>query len=241
VLYVGTSGYAYSEWKGEGLLYPPKLKKDDFLNYYASRFNSLESEQTFYGIPKEATIEKWLAAFPDGFKVSPKLLQSVTHFARLKAASIPKVEAFVRDLEPIEKVVKLGPILIQLPPDLSRNDELIDTFLAGIPHREALLWAVEFRNESWHTPEVEAILRRHNVAWAMVETDEAQAQIRDTARHVYSRLRKLAYSDEELRKWAAHFGRISGAGRDAFIYCRHKDVPRPWDWADRIRELQQTQ
>jgi len=236
-LHVGISGYAYKEWKGDGLFYPPTLKNDDFLKYYASRYNGLESEQTFYRAPSDATVAKWLEAFPEGFKVSPKLLQGVTHYARLKPSSVELVEEFVRTLGPIEKAGKLGPILIQLPPNLKRDDELLAYFLNAIPKRDSLTWAVEFRNDSWHTQEVEEILRHNGVAWAAVETDEAEAQVRDTAPHVYVRLRKLAYTDEELQRWSAFFNSAVSGGKDCFVYCRHKDVPEPWVWADRLIEL----
>ncbi len=125
----------------------------------------------------------------------------------------------------------------QWVPNFKRDDERLSSFLSEIPHRPTLRWAIEFRNESWHTTEVEEILRSHGVAWAVVETDEEAAQLRTTADFVFSRLRRIEYTDDQLKTWAEFFSRQVAEGRDCFVYCRHKDTVAPWKWADRLREL----
>lgn len=237
-LYIGLSGYSYPEWQGEGLLYPPTLKKSHFLNYYVSRYSALESDGTFRRMPSDSAVAKWNKEFPEGFCYSPKMHQSVTHFKRLKPESYDIVSEFVKPLELLEKSGKLGPILIQLPPNFKRNDDLLAEFLANIPHRETIRWAIEFRNTSWHSDEVEVILAKHNVAWAAVETDDEQAQLRHSSPEFsYVRLRQLTYSDEQLKKWAEYFRGLIGERKDCFVFCRHKDTVAPWTWADRILEL----
>lgn len=228
---IGLSGYSYREWQGEGKLYPPKLRQSDYLRFYAARYVALEAVGTFAHLPTEKTVAKWISDTPDDFQVCPKMHQRVTHFQRLKPESGEGVEEMVETLEPVQKAGKLGPTLIQLPPNLKRNDHLLDTFLAGLP---PLAWAVEFRHESWNAPEVEALLRAHRVAWVAEDTDESDAVLRHTAAFHYVRLRKSAYDDAALAKWASS---LKTSGKDAYVFCRHTDIPAPWLWADRLKEL----
>ncbi|AIE87238.1 DUF72 domain-containing protein [Fimbriimonas ginsengisoli] len=236
-MYIGLSGFSYPEWKGEGLFYPPTVKAADFLRYYATRYNALESVGTFRQIPSESSVSKWIDATPAGFKVSPKMLESVTHRARLKPEGMTALHDFIKAIEPAERAGKLGPILVQLPPNMKRNDDLLAAFLSDIPHRDTLTWAIEFRNESWQAPEIEAMLRAKNIAWVAEDTDKADAQRRDTAAHLYVRLRRLDYSDDQLQEWAAYLKSEAAEGKDCYVYCRHKDVEAPWLWADRLQEL----
>jgi uncharacterized protein YecE (DUF72 family) len=236
-LYLGLSGYSYKEWQGEGLFYPPELKQKQFLDYYASRFNALEADGTWYKMPGEAQVEKWISETDPGFLYSPKMHRKVTHFARLKPESIDALEFFLKRLAPLEQAGKLGTTLIQLPPNLGRDDERLATFLAAIPHRSSLPWAIEFRHDSWHCQEVETLLRSHNVAWVAADTDDADAQRRDTADHVYCRLRKTDYTDDMLRSWADYFGAKLNDGKSVTIFGKHEDAERPWEWVDRLRDL----
>lgn len=236
-LYVGLSGYAYKEWQGEGRFYPPGLKQREYLEYYASRYNALEADGTWYQMPSEASVAKWMAGTPEGFKVSPKMHREVTHFKRLKPESFPALQAFVKSLEAMETSGRLGTLLIQLPPNLKRNDELLAAFLAEVPVRDSLPWSVEFRNESWHAPEVEAMLRERGIGWVAADTDEADAQRRSTANHHYVRLRKSDYPEDRLKDWADYLKANLAEGRDCYVYCKHMDAEAPWLWADRLIEL----
>jgi uncharacterized protein YecE (DUF72 family) len=145
------------------------------------------------------------------------------------------LNAMLQRLEPLREMGKLGPILLQLPPNLKRDDGRLETFLESLPttHR----WAIEFRHESWHTDEIEQLLLRHAIAWAAVETDEREAEHRDTADFRYVRLRKSAYSESQLNRWAAHLQEASQKGKDCFIYCKHEDEGSPWLWADTLIRL----
>jgi uncharacterized protein YecE (DUF72 family) len=99
-LYVGLSGFSYKEWQGEGLFHPPSLKKDDYFLYYGTRYNSLESVGSAYSVPTAATVAKWISTSPDGFKVSPKMHQKVTHVARLKPQAMEVLRPFVERWSP---------------------------------------------------------------------------------------------------------------------------------------------
>lgn len=236
-LYVGLSGYSYKEWQGDGLFYPADLKQKDYLDYYASRFGAVEADGTWYKMPGEAQVEKWIADTPAGFRYSPKMHRKVTHFTRLKPEGLDSLEFFLKRLKPLEAAGKLGSVLLQLPPKLERDDSRLATFLTAIPKRESLPWAMEFRHESWHCAEVEELLRQHGIAWVAADTDDEDAQRRDTGSHVYARLRKSDYDEAMLRDWAGYFKSKLDLGKDCYVYCKHEDAEQPWVWADRIREL----
>jgi uncharacterized protein YecE (DUF72 family) len=234
---IGLSGYSYPEWQGEGLFYPAKLPKSQYLSFYASRYATVEGVGMFKRMPAESTAHKIIKDCRSNFHLSPKIHQSVTHFKRLKPESYPIVEDFLKPLAPLEAKQMLGPILIQLPPNFTLNLALLDAFLAAIPHRPGLKWAIEFRHPSWQTPDTEELLRQHAVAWVADDTDDADAVIRETADHHYIRLRKTDYPEDRLQLWSTRLREMAAHGHDSHVYVRHTDVVAPWLWADRLIEL----
>jgi uncharacterized protein YecE (DUF72 family) len=234
VIRIGLSGYSYPEWQGEGLFYPPSLPKAQYLNYYSTRYSTVEGVGMFVSMPAESTAAKVIKQCPPTFQLSPKMHQNVTHRKRLKAESIPIVNEFLEPLISLEEKGMLGPVLLQLPPNFGLNLELLAAFLAGIPRRPSLGWAIEFRNPSWQTPDTEKLLEKFGVSWVADDTDEADARIHSTADHLYVRLRKTDYSEQQLEDWARV---LKSDGRDAYVYVRHTDVEAPWRWADRLVQL----
>lgn len=237
MLHIGLSGYDYKEWQGEGLFYPADLKKAKYFEYYATRYNSLESNGTFQRIPTEGTVAKWIDNTPEGFTVSPKMVQNVTHFKRLGPEAIAIAEDFVRALEPLALAGKLGPIFLQLPPNLKRDDNRLQTFLDSMPGGKR--WAIEFRNESWNAPEILQFLRDRNIAWVIAETDDEPVEIIETADFNFIRMRKIDYTESEIKTWIARLENMVASGKDCFVYCRHKDTDGPWRWADQIKSALQ--
>lgn len=233
-VYIGLSGYSYKPWQGEGRFYPPELKQKEFLAFYSERYRAVEMDGTWYRMPGEDAVKMYNDGAPEGFKFCFKAHRQVTHMARLKAEAIDPLKFMLKRLEPLRS--HLGPILLQLPPNLKRDDLRLVAFLdrlpAEIPAQKR--WAIEFRNESWHAPEVEAILRERGVAWVAADTDESAAQRRDTADFCYARLRRTEYDAERLADWAAYF---RGLGKDCFVFCKHEDEGEPWIWADQLVEL----
>ncbi|MBI1333671.1 MAG: DUF72 domain-containing protein [Armatimonadetes bacterium] len=233
-LHIGLSGYDYKEWQGEGLFYAPTVKKANYLSAYAEQLNSLEANGTFQRMPSEASVAKWITSTPPTFTISPKMVQNVTHFKRLNPEAIDIAKEFIDVLKPLDKAGKLGPILLQLPPNFKRDDEKLSKFLDSFT---GVRWAVEFRNSSWNTPEVADLLRSRGAAFASVETDEEEAQTFDTAPYFFARLRRLEYTDEQLMVWGQVLKKHLANGKDCFVYCRHKDTVEPWKWAFRLRDV----
>src|SRR5580698_3306804 len=136
--WVGTSGFNYPEWRGS--FYPAKLPAAKMLAYYAERFRTVEINNTFYRMPNEKAVRSWSESTPEGFKLTLKAPQAITHYARLRDCAQP-VQRFV------EVAATLGPkqgaLLFQLPPYLKKDMVLLDAFLSTLPGVRA---AFEFRH-----------------------------------------------------------------------------------------------
>jgi uncharacterized protein YecE (DUF72 family) len=232
---IGLSGYSYKPWQGPGRFYPEGLKQVEFLRYYATRYETVELDGIWYRMPSEQAVRAWLELTPSNFIFAPKANRQITHLRRLKPEALSSVQVMLDRLDPLVKDRRLGPVLLQLPPNLSRDDDRLGNFLAQLSRD--IRWAVEFRHESWKTPEVEALLQTHGIAWASVETDDTSAERRDTAGFWYVRLRRSDYSETALAKWADWLKEAANGGKDCFIYCKHEDEGSPWVWADRLLEL----
>lgn len=234
---IGLSGYAYPEWQGDGLFYPPKLPKAKYLDHYSSVFSTVEGVGMFTRMPAESTAEKCIKVCPPNFQLSPKMHQAVTHFKRLKAECYPIVEDFLKPLAKLEEAGMMGPILVQLPPNFAAKPDILQGFLSALPKASGRRWAFEFRHPSWRSDEVESLLRDSSAATVCEDTDDGDAHFADTADHCYFRLRKTDYSDPELRVWAERIQELHRIGRDCYVYFRHTDVDAPWTWARRLIEL----
>ncbi len=233
--YIGLSGYSYKPWQGPGRFYPPTLKQAGFLGYYATRYDTVELDGVWYRLPSEKAVVDWLAATPPHFIFAPKVHRQISHRSRLKPEGYDFVRVMLGRLSALVSAKRLGPLLIQLPPNLMRDDDRLSAFLEQLP--ASVQWAIEFRHDSWHDTAVEALLRRFNVSWVAADTDERPAECRDTAHFWYVRLRRSAYDEGDLAKWAAKFRKMVDEGKSCYVYCKHEDEGAPWVWADRLREL----
>jgi len=151
----GTSGYAFKEWKGN--FYPTELKDDGFLGYYATKFPTVEINNTFYRLPKENVLMEWAAQVPQNFTFALKASQRITHHARLKEEAADTVDFLLRNTAKLGD--RLGPILFQLPPNLKKDVSRFRGFLGLLPSDRRYVF--EFRHESWFDDEVfDAMVRR---------------------------------------------------------------------------------
>ena len=167
---VGLSGYSYKPWKGEGRFYPEDLKAREFFDFYAKRYTTVEMDGTWYRMPSESMIEKWIEQAPAGFKYSPKMHRDVTHRMRLKPESLDSTKFFLKRLRPAAENGLLGPILVQLPPNLKIQFDRLSEYVQGLPRSTKelegegadapLAYAFEFRNDTWFTDEGARFLDR---------------------------------------------------------------------------------
>lgn len=230
MIHIGLSGYSYKPWVGR--FYPEGTKPDGYLAYYGTRYPTVEMDGTWYRMPSEKAVETWLANTPDPFWFVPKAHRDITHRARLKPDSYGSMKFMLERLSPMAKAGRLGPMLVQLPPNLKRDDDRLKAFLEAIPSGQR--YAFEFRNPTWNCAEVREILSAANAAWVASETDEDDFVHHDTADFWYVRLRKTAYGDADLKAWAKRF---LESGKECFVFCKHEDEGAPWEWADRLLEL----
>ncbi len=234
-LRVGTSGYAYSAWKGP--FYPERLPARQMLGYYSERFRTVEINYTFYRMPSERTLREWAEGVVPGFQFALKLNQKITHVRKLRDAD----ELLGRFLEPVSVLAgrgQLGPLLVQLPPSFRADLPALDAFfqLAPPPFR----FALEVRHPSWLTEEALALLRRHRVALCLAETDEAPAPEAVTADFVYLRLRREAYDADALAAWRARCAAWVASGLDVYAYLKHDEAGRAPAYARQLLEADAT-
>lgn len=224
-LYAGTSGWAYPTWKPD--FYPAGTPAKRFLEFYASHLPSVEVNYTFRALPTVKMLEDWLGATPAHFRFSFKAPQRITHFKRLNECR-DDVAQFVSALEPVRQAGKLGLLLFQLPPNFTADAQRLTAFLATSALRDpgAPRIAFEFRNQSWFNEEIFSILRQHDAALCIAETEDfTTPEIHTAAGHTSFRLRRTgAYSSSELDEFARRFTPLT-AERDVYIYFKHEDEP----------------
>lgn len=219
-LYAGTSGWAYPSWKPD--FYPPKLAQTKFLGHYATQLNAVEVNFTFRQLVKESTLAKWLADTPAHFRFTVKAHQVITHIKRLKGTE-DFVQRFLGSIQPLASAGKLGPVLFQLPPNLKVDLEVLRAFLASLPKR--MPTAFEFRHDSWLNDETYAVLREHNAALCVAESEERTTPEVTTADFNYYRFRKPNYPPEERQAMVERIQQHRAAGRDVFAYFKHEETP----------------
>ncbi len=211
-LYAGTSGFSYPSWKPD--FYPAGTKTNEFLRSYAERLPSVELNATFYRLPSEDQLRSWAAQTPDGFRFAVKMSRQITHFGRLDG-----VATFCERVQALGD--RLAPILVQLPPSRPRDDGLLRLFLDSLD--PSLLYAFEFRHESWAGVDLEG--------HALVDSLEGDASFR------YLRLRQPPYVEAGLHAWAARLRPVLADGIDVYAYFKHEDEPTAPHYAARLLAL----
>jgi uncharacterized protein YecE (DUF72 family) len=216
VIYVGTSGYNYPEWKGS--FYPENLAAAKMLPYYAERFLSVEINYTFYRMPTTKLVTGWAAQVPPGFKFTLKAPKRITHDRRLKDIADP-LRGFCEAAA--ELGPKLGALLFQLAPNFKKDLVVFDGFLEALPPRVCA--AFEFRHESWLDDEVYARLRARNLALCIADSEKRSTPVLATADYAYLRLRDEGYTAEHIVEWARQVSELAGRCTDVYVYFKHEE------------------
>lgn len=214
--HTGTSGFHYDDWKE--LFYPIEVKKKDWLSYYATHFETVEINNTFYGTPSEKTVQGWYDKTPDEFLFTIKGNRYVTHINRLKDPE-EGVSNVYHSIEPLRE--KVGCVLWQLPGSLTIDCHRLRKFAAACSH--AYTNVVEFRDPSWYTDEVLAILEAHKLTYCMISAPDNLPELATATSEVgYLRFHgkkewyRYAYSEKELLHWIR---KVSGTRvNEAYVY-----------------------
>ncbi|MDQ6766165.1 MAG: DUF72 domain-containing protein [Verrucomicrobiota bacterium] len=215
-LWIGTSGFQYTEWKGT--FYPEDLSTAKMLAFYAERFATTEINYTFHRIPSAKTIEGWWKTTPERFKFSLKAPQKVTHFAKLRNCgdTLRYFHQVVCDLEK-----KLGCVLFQLPPTLKKDAGLLAAFLDDLP--AGMRAAFEFRDASWFDDEIFALLQAKNLTLCVADSEKLATPPIATADYGYLRLRREDYQEGDVVRWAELIRGNESKWSDAFVYFKHEE------------------
>jgi len=214
-IYVGTSGYAYKEWKGK--FYPEKISPKEMLRFYSGRLNTVEINNTFYRMPNESVLMSWAEQVPGDFVFALKAPQVITHLKQLRNVS-EETKYLFRTVSILER--KLGPVLFQFPKSFRTDRSALEDFLALIPRD--MDSAFEFRSPSWLNDEILDLLRKKGASLCVADTDENLShEIILTASWGYLRLRRSDYTDADLSEWMERI--LSQKWEKAFLFFKHED------------------
>lgn len=214
-LWIGTSGFGHKEWKG--LFYPADMPLDAMLRFYGERFDAVEINNSFYRMPSESMLAGWLEDVPENFRFTLKAVQTITHRKRLKEVEEPTEHFFrvARTLGP-----RLGPILVQLPPNLKKDMSRLESFLDLVPEDHRVTF--EFRHPSWFESDALDLLRARGAALCVAQDEKIEAPREATADWGYLRLRRLDYSEADLAEWGRWVQAQSW--REAFVFFMHEET-----------------
>ena len=216
---IGTSGWSYDHW--DGVLYPHRLPPRERLAHYVRAFDTVELNASFYRWPSPTSFASWRRRLPQNFELTVKAPRGLTHARRLFQPEewIDRITAGLHEL-----AGRRGPLLVQLPPTMQRDDDRLDWFLARVPG-----WmrpAVELRHPSWNDDAVFALLERHGAAYCVMSGARLPCIMRATAELVYVRLHGPdtdhlyagSYSRDDLAWWADRIREWEAQGHQVYAY-----------------------
>ncbi|MFN2490014.1 MAG: DUF72 domain-containing protein [Actinomycetota bacterium] len=219
-LYVGTSGWAYDEWRPD--FYPPGLPYARFLEHYATSLGACEINSTFYRRQSEAAVKRWKSSTPTSFRFTAKVHRLITHATKMASWDERRdfMNAFMSSLSPLGR--RLGAVLLQCPAHQSRAAATLERILALVA--PGTRFAIEFTHASWDDPGV-----RREVAGAggTVCLSDAGGPIPEALPPgplAYVRLRRDRYTPVEREEWRALLARAAEE-RHVFAFAKHKSIP----------------
>ncbi|MHB0961323.1 MAG: DUF72 domain-containing protein [Pirellulaceae bacterium] len=233
--YVGTSGWTYDDWQGR--FYPKDVRGARRLEFYATQFNAVEVNATFYRLPTAPMIAAWNGRLDTTFHLVLKAPRLITHRKKLADCA----EAIGQFCERTRLLKRLVAVLWQLPPGLPKDLARLSAFLDDLP--KEVRHAVEFRHASWWDDDVARALSQHAAAFVAVSHPQLPNDVLPTTDFLYIRfhgqgreLYRYDYTDEELR---AHAARIKPllAGRRLFAFFNNTYDAHAPNNARRFRQL----
>lgn len=217
-LNIGCSGFLYDHWKE--IFYPEDMPRRRWLEYYCTKFTTVELNVTFYGVPDKETFSKWYKETPKGFVFSLKGSRFITHIKKLKASAEP-VDVFLSRALTLKE--KLGVILWQMPPSLKVDPVRLAEFLELLRPYGARN-TFEFREDTWISKKVISLMERENASLCMADWPEFLNDLPVTSDFVYIRRHgengshATSYSPEKLKTDATRIRKYLRDKKDVFIY-----------------------
>jgi len=202
-LRIGCSGWNYPPWRE--VVYPKGLAQSRWLEHYATLFDTVEVNTTFYRLPRRDAVARWVEQTPDDFVFTVKASRYLTHIRRLREVGAGASRLYER-VEPLLRSPKMGPVLWQLPANFRRDDDRLAAALDELPPGRHCF---EFRHASWFVAEVYELLRSHDAALVIGDHPERPFQAHELTAdwtfirfHYGHRGRRGNYSERELEEWA---------------------------------------
>lgn len=217
-VFIGTSGWMYRHWRGR--FYPDGVAQKRWLEHYARHFATVESNNAFYMLPKPETFRAWGERTPDDFVIAVKANRFITHIRRLRNVAEP-VRRFLDSAGNLGQ--KLGPVLLQLPPNLKADVCALDQTLKAFGQKVPL--AVEFRHGSWFADDIRAVLERRGAALCLADRGSRPiTTLWRTAECGYLRFHEgraepvPCYGKNALRSWAERLADLFEPKDDVYVY-----------------------
>ncbi len=220
--WIGTSGWNYPHWSG--VFYPRGMKPVSWFQHYASVFDTVEVNNTFYRLPGPEVFVRWVNESPSGFRYALKASRFITHVKRLLEPERSAGE-FLRRAAGMRQ--KLGPILFQLPPSGHADPARLQLFLEYLTRQKilpGLQVTFEFREPSWLSPEVLGLLEESKAALCLADWPDLPVEGPITAEFVYVRrhgagtLYGGSFSRAALRREADRIRQWLAEGRSVYVY-----------------------
>lgn len=241
----GTQGWVYPSWRG--VFYPKGLAPERELSFYATRFDAVEVDSTFYARPPIERVERWREATPEGFLFALKIPKAITHEAGLEGVD-GELSKFLERVRRLEG--RLGPVVFQMPPSFRFAPDRLSRLLSLLDRRpEGISLAVEFRERRWFVPEVLEPLRERGATVVWSDHRAVPALEDSTTDFLYVRLlgdHNAPLPDfsavredrgSELRAWADRLRPHLAAGRRLFVFTNNHFEGHSPATAARLREL----
>jgi uncharacterized protein YecE (DUF72 family) len=244
-LFIGTSGFYYSKWAG--IFYPEELRKDEWLKYFASKFNTVELNNTFYHIPRLSSVEGWKESIRDDFVFTFKVSKLITHNPELEFDQ-EILNKFLDSFGILKSSKQKHLLLFQLPHSTKQNIFNLKKLLDSLPQH--FRYAFEFRNKSWFESDVLELLKKHNAtivfsnsplkyngepAWPQVDFETADFSY--FRLHGSKRLYESKYTEEELEDYKNLIKLKLEKGLDVYVYFNNTMEVHAVDNAFELKEL----
>ena len=242
VVRVGCSGWQYRHWRGT--FYPADMPQHRWFAHYATQFDTVEINNSFYRLPQSDTFARWAGQAPHAFIYAVKASRFLTHMKKLKDPHDPLARFFdnARHLGS-----HLGPVLYQLPPRWPLNLDRLEIFLQTLDELRSQLGmqsrhVVEFREPSWYEPRVYRLLERHRTALCLHDMEGSSSGKVVVGPFVYVRFHfgesryGGAYDDRRLEQWSDWLTRRAKSGLDVYAYFNNDQGGHAPRDAVRLRE-----
>jgi uncharacterized protein YecE (DUF72 family) len=219
-IFIGCSGYSYDDWKGD--FYPDDMHQDEWLSFYAEKFNTVEINNSFYKFPENESIEKWLSQTPANFRFSIKGHRFFTHLKKFNVDDSfkEKLNNFQSSLEPLKE--KAGCVLWQLPGNLHKNIPKLVAFCQELDND--FTHVLEFRHPSWFDEDVYEFMKKNNIAFCILSAPgNLPEDLIVTHKTAYVRFHgkkewyDYLYSEKELKEWKKRLNGLKNI-EQLFVY-----------------------